>query len=122
MATVKIPELVMKECRLTFPAPQEFALCTRMAMASHSISLLMQEITQTPVEPKFETPDPKQVSTIDYRHPDAQCRLDTLFQGAVCEADQEIEFDDDDEVQGSCHEKLGHTRGLRPGCWFVPST
>jgi hypothetical protein len=67
---------------------------------------------------KFETPDASTVSSTNDNHPATQCRLDTYFQGSLCE----VNFNDDvartSEVTGTCHGSLGHKMGLRPTCWF----
>ena len=68
-----------------------------------------------------DTPDKKEVSSTSHSHPATQCRLDTYFQGALCEVPHATEIGQQDEVSGACHGSLGMTSGLRPRCWFKPS-
>jgi len=86
-------------------------------MAGSSAANLFSAIRKVP-EPKFETPDQSVVRTTSNSHPIPQCRLDTYFQGALCEASYLEDVSSKDEVKGTCHQSLGHTLGLRPACWF----
>lgn len=118
-AHLLIPLTLRSECARTYATAEGRALCHRMGMAGHSVSLMLQELDQDSIEPKFETPDRQVVTAINYLHPYSQCRLDTFFQGAVCPVSQSVEFNNDDESQGACHSRNGDIRGLRPACWFV---
>lgn len=117
---LNIPEIVSKKCAESFSSEAEQALCTRMSLAGKSVALMIQDLDHDSIEPKFETPDDLIVRSINYMHPFAQCRLDTFFNGAICSVSKNIDFDNEDELMGSCHSKLGDTKGLRPRCWFVP--
>jgi hypothetical protein len=115
----KIPDLLKKECAETFSDEAGQSLCQRMGLAGRSVALMIQDLDHDSITPKFETPDPLVVRTINYMHPYAQCRLDTFFQGSICPVSADVEFDDKEEWPGTCHPKLGDTRGNRPRCWFV---
>lgn len=117
---VNIPEQVVKECAASYETKKEQALCVRMNLAGKSLALMIQDLDQDSIEPKFETPDPLVVRAINFMHPFAQCRLDTFFAGSICQASPKSDFDDEDETVGACHERRNDTRGLRPRCWFVP--
>lgn len=119
LRNLAVPAALRTECATTFMSPLEQALCQRAGMASYSLSLMLQDLDQDTITPKFETPDPLVVRSINYMHPYSQCRLDTFFQGAICPIRETTPFDNDDEVQGSCHQRVGDRRGLRPRCWFV---
>lgn len=120
MQNKKVPEIVVQECAITFSSQQDQALCQRMNLAGKSVALMIQDLDQDSIEPKFETPDLEITRTMNYLHPFSQCRLDTYFSGSICPVAQNVEFDDEDERIGSCHPKNGDIRGLRPRCWFVP--
>jgi hypothetical protein len=94
-------------------------LCVRVGMAGKSVSNLFSALSKTP-ETKFETPDSRVVNSTNDAHPAAQCRLDTYFQGAICEIAFNEDVSQSDEVKGTCHPTLGHKIGLRPLCWFKP--
>ncbi len=114
-----IPDIVKRECALTYASQSEQALCQRMSLAGKSVALLIQDLDHDSITPKFETPDPEIVRTINYMYPYAQCRLDTFFNGALCSQPKEQEFANEDETIGACHGLNGDLRGLRPQCWFM---
>jgi hypothetical protein len=116
-----IPEKLKVECAQTYRGAKSEALCQRMGLAGRSVAFLIQDLDHDSIEPKFETPDDLVVRAMNYLHPFAQCRLDTFFQGAICPVPESVEFEDNDQTTGSCHVKLGDTRGLRPLCWFLTS-
>lgn len=92
-------------------------ICVRIAMAGMSVAKLFQSLSGEKA-PAFNTPDSKKVAVNDDRHPATQCRLDTFYQGALCERSMNEDVSQTDEVKGTCHPKLGDRRGLRPSCWF----
>ncbi len=120
VSSMTIPAHVKNECALSYSDKKEQALCQRMSMAGRSVALLIQDLDQDSIEPKFETPDPLIVRAINYMHPYAQCRLDTFFNGAICPVSQLVSMENDNETSGTCHARNGDSRGLRPRCWFVP--
>jgi hypothetical protein len=82
--------------------------------------------------PQIETPDPAKVDKIFFEHPAIQCRLDTNFQGSICNATfdssiipgkavpqgpDSIEAEQE-AAKNSCMATTGYTWGLRPTCWF----
>lgn len=119
--TLNAPKMVTDLCKKTYKSDKvDQALCVRTSMAGKSVSDLFSALSKLP-ETKFDTPDTKVVSSTDDNHPKAQCRLDTYYQGSLCD----IAFTDDvsqkDEVQATCHPSKGDKIGNRPLCWFKPS-
>jgi hypothetical protein len=105
-----------------FPNKAEQNICIRTGMAGASVADFFAAVKKLPVA-KFDTPDPAVVSSTFSSHPAHQCRLDTYFQGSLCEVSFNEDVDAEkmkDEVKGTCHPSLGHTSGLRPLCWFKP--
>ncbi|MFL5784954.1 MAG: hypothetical protein ACJ76H_10115 [Bacteriovoracaceae bacterium] len=98
----------------------DYAVCIRGAMAGDSVSRLFAALRQEASPAKFDTPDPAVVKYTNENHPGTQCRLDTYFQGALCDIPYTEEFSRDSEVTGACHKANGHKIGLRPLCWFKP--
>jgi hypothetical protein len=90
-------------------------------MAGLSVAKLFQALRNSTVEPKFDTPDSKVVTKTDDNHPATQCRLDTYFQGSLCGISFHEDVSSSSEVNGTCHGTTGHSKGLRPLCWFKPS-
>ena len=69
----------------------------------------------------FTTPDKSVVAKTNDNHPAAQCRLDTYYNGILCDKSYDIDVDDKNPVTGVCVKKDGYTYGARPLCWYKPS-
>jgi hypothetical protein len=118
--TLGAPESLTKACTKANKGDKdESALCIRTGMAGKSVSNLFTALEHGS-ETKFETPDSKVVSSTNDAHPKSQCRLDTYFQGSLCEISFNEDVSQSDEVTGTCHPSLGHKIGTRPLCWFKP--
>jgi hypothetical protein len=116
---LKAPKALIDACAAAWTSNIDKSICIRSGLAGASVASLIASLKGQP-ESKFETPDMKVVSVTYGEHPDTQCRLDTFFQGALCEASFNDDVSQNDEVEGTCHKSLGHTIGLRPLCWFKP--
>lgn len=120
ISKMKIDPTVKSECERIYKSSQEAALCMRGAMAAQSTANLLASLRGSDL-PKFDTPDMSEVRKTDNSHPQAQCRLDTYFQGALCDLHLDNELSDKDPNQGTCNRKNGDTVGLRSLCWYKPS-
>jgi predicted Zn-dependent protease with MMP-like domain len=116
-----VPESLTKACKQANPDKDDNAICVRGGMAGMSVAKLFQALERGSAEPKFETPDTKQVAKTNDNHPAYQCRLDTYFQGSLCEKPFTEDVSADSEVTGTCHGSTNQRVGLRPRCWFKPS-
>lgn len=114
-----VPELIKEKCSIPFKEEWEKALCIRTSMAGISIANISADIRHTE-KPDVTTPDSTVVGETYEAHPEPQCRLDTYFQGSICEVSSFRSISDRDELQGTCHSKNGHQEGLRPLCWYKP--
>ena len=114
------PATLVAACNKQWVNKDDRNICIRSGMAGVSVAGLFAALRNQP-EAKFETPDRNVVKKTDDAHPAHQCRLDTYFQGALCEKSFNEDVSQKDEVQGTCHGSTGHTIGLRPLCWFKPS-
>jgi hypothetical protein len=120
VASMTIPKTLSEGCSKSMKGDKEdTAICIRTGMAGKSVSDLFSELSKLP-ETKFETPDSKVVTKTDDNHPKAQCRLDTYFQGSMCDVSMNEDVSATDEVKGTCHTSLNHKVGTRPLCWFKP--
>lgn len=115
-----VPKLVQEKCTLPFPEEWERAMCMRTTMAGIAVSGISADIRNTSL-PSVNTPDETVVDQTFDDHPLPQCRLDTYFQGSICEVSSYRSLSDKDEAEGTCHPKNGQAEGLRPLCWFKPS-
>jgi hypothetical protein len=118
---MNVPETLQKACSAQHIWNQDYYTCIRGGMAGLSVAKLFQALRNSTVEPKFDTPDAKVVTKTDDNHPATQCRLDTYFQGSLCGISFHEDVSSSSEVNGTCHGTTGHSKGLRPLCWFKPS-
>src|SRR5690606_27293649 len=116
VARMQVPAVVTESCKkATKNNKEDTALCIRTSMAGKSVSDLFSALSRLPAT-AFDTPDSRVVAKTDDNHPKAQCRLDTYFQGSLCDVNMNEDVSQTDEVKGTCHGALGHKNGLRPTC------
>jgi len=114
------PKIVSDMCKKTYKKNKiDSSICVRTSMAGKSVGNLFATLGRG-TDPKFETPDMTVVKATDDSHPKAQCRLDTYYQGSLCDINMNEDVSQKEEVKGTCHNSLGHTIGTRPLCWFKP--
>jgi hypothetical protein len=118
---MNIPAVLKASCAKQWSSKVDQDICIRAGMAGDSVAKLFAALSWQPRPAKFDTPDSKQVTVTNDSHPATQCRLDTYFQGALCEKSFNEEIGQTDEVSGACHGKTGQKIGLRPRCWFKPT-
>lgn len=109
---------VTKQCEMVYKNASEVALCQRVAMAGKSVAKFSNSLGGSSVN--FDTPDTSVVSTTNDDHPNPQCRLDTFFQGILCDKSYDQENDKDDPTIGACIARDGYKVGPRPLCWYKP--
>lgn len=115
-----VPQLISDKCAASFKTDWEIALCKRTSVAGLAVSAISADIRNTDM-PSVETPDSSIVETTYEAHPEPQCRLDTYFQGSICEVSSVNALSSTDESVGTCHQINGQESGLRPMCWFKPT-
>lgn len=113
-----VPSALTAACKNAH-SREDVSVCIRSGMAGASVAALFAQEGRTKTA-SFTTPDAAQVSSNYDGHPDTQCRLDTFFQGAICEAGMNEDVSQSDETVGTCHGALNHDAGLRPRCWHKP--
>lgn len=119
--SMQIDPTATQRCQEIYKSPQDIALCQRVAMAGKTVAVFIASKTETP-NIQLTTPDNRRVSKTNEDHPDPQCRLDTYFQGSLCDKSLNEEVSHDDPSVGTCHAKAGFKIGLRPTCWYKPSS
>jgi len=118
VAAMNVPEALTLACAKAWSSAEDKAICVRGGMAGDSVAKLFASLRSQPTPAKFDTPDRSAVSVTNDNHPATQCRLDTYFQGSLCEVNYNDNVERNSEVAGVCHGSLGHKSGLRPTCWF----
>lgn len=120
--SMKIDPVVVQNCNQIYKTEAEIAMCQRSAMASYSVSNYIASRTAFPVI-NFGTPSSKKVGRTEEGHPEEpQCRLDSYFQGALCDKPILEEVSNDNTSIGTCTKNQGFSIGLRPGCWYKAGT
>jgi hypothetical protein len=126
IANMNVPATVSKKCSDSFKSTSEINLCIRGTMAGQVLANLLwalsngqKELTGKP-KPTIDTPNTNIVIKTDNAHPEAQCRLDTYFAGAICPVYFTEEFGKKDPVTGACAQEKGDRFGFRPLCWYKP--
>ncbi len=117
---LKVPAAVVSKCELIYKNADEIANCERSAMAGLALGRLLNAISNGKTQVDFSTPDHSAVSKTDDNHPQAQCRLDTYYQAALCDHGFGELVSKTDANVGVCAVKNGDNVGNRPLCWFKP--
>jgi hypothetical protein len=114
---------IREGCEKAFTSPTEVAACIRVAMGGFSSARLSFALSGGSGQgPKIATPDPRVVQTTFESHPQAQCRLDTYYNGAICPVSANVDVSDGDpETGGVCSVKQSSSFGRRPLCWYKPT-
>ncbi len=115
----QIPAWAQQQCEKIYYRPQRIALCIRSIIAGQTMANLIADYHDNPF-PRLSTPDQTIVEETKKWHPNAQCRLDTFAQGALCDEDSQLWTDDIDPNIATCNRKRGDQIGTRPLCWFHP--
>ncbi len=128
------PELVRTSCDRAYATEAEQNLCYRSSVGGLSLANLLAALGYSGA-PAFEKPDPKIVTATNHEHPKAQCRLDTYFNGALCDnmLDLQKEIPGKETPEGgdsleaekqsqasSCYTYSKDAFASRPRCWFAP--
>ena len=107
LGKLKVPDIERKgytSCRLQYDSEEDFLICLNTLSAIQSFAFLLKHLNPEFPLPSLETPSSKKVQeTIYDSYPDNQCRVDTLYQGALCPKNIY---------------PCGKGLGARPQCWF----
>ncbi len=120
VSKMTIDEEVVTKCESIYKSESEIALCQRISMAGKSLAMLLGDLGGNS-NVKFTTPDTSKVARTNDNHPAAQCRLDTYFQGTLCDKAISDDVDGKDALKGVCLKRDGYELGMRPLCWYKPT-
>jgi len=118
---MQFSDVIQTECRRNYSRSQDYFLCLQNAKIAVSTGDFLYHLGQTRRgkryrRPNIATPEKKQASVINLEHAKPQCRLDTLFQGALCNIDNFYPFN----IYMNCPDDIASPlAGARPGCWYV---
>lgn len=122
VSQMDIPVAAQTKCEAAFTSEGDVAMCLRGAMAGMSLANLFRALRNLTTELKFDTPDQNVVTRTNDNHPAPQCRLDTYFNGALCDVDHYTDVSQTDALVGTCNRVDSYTDGVRPLCWYKPSS
>jgi hypothetical protein len=117
-----LPEEVKKQCKFQFPDSNDYNICLRSAKASEEHGAVIAELVATKgehIDVSLSTPSTENSLVTNLKHPSPQCRVDTKYQGALCNVSTVTQLDNYDEAKGACHFNNFNILGNRPACWFV---
>jgi hypothetical protein len=117
VAAMEVPEVVTKKCTAQFSDVNDLAICQRTAMGALALASLLADLHEGTPVPNFSTPDPSIVTRTSSTHPAPQCRLDTMFQAALCEQSHMTNVSNSNHAAGTCV----RGPGTRPLCWYKPA-
>lgn len=116
VSNMTISPVVTEKCESHFTTADEVALCKRVSQAAKGLAQLLNGGRDV----SFSTPDTKVVSKTNDKHPAGQCRLDTYFNGALCDKSITDTVSNKDAKKGVCNLTEGYETAVRPLCWFKP--
>ncbi|PIT98856.1 MAG: hypothetical protein COT74_13015 [Bdellovibrionales bacterium CG10_big_fil_rev_8_21_14_0_10_45_34] len=117
LASMEVDPTVQQQCTARHNGKSSQEICMRGAMAGMSVSNLFQALRNEERKPAFAEPDTAVVDATNDNHPATQCRLDTYFGGATCDASVNDDVSNTDVQAGTC-ERANYDLGARPRCWF----
>jgi hypothetical protein len=119
--SLDLPTEVKDQCRSQHLEDDDYFICLRSAKASENYGKVNSSLA-TPDSTaviSLLTPVKRRVFSTNLSYPTPQCRTDTKFQGALCNASIDIPLGFDDENKGACSSKNSKPIGARPNCWFL---
>jgi hypothetical protein len=131
-----VDPLAKSYCDRALPTQMERDLCYRTSDAGQSLANLLNVLGDATHPVRYQNARSNLLVSQTYtEHPDAQCRLETYLNGAICrrQFDTRIipgldiqltggsEIDEEKEAaKFSCGERGAAYDGSRPRCWFQP--
>lgn len=116
-----LPEEIKKQCKFQYPNENEYNICLRSAKASEEHGMVIADLMTKGehIDVSLMTPSEENSLVTNLKHPSPQCRVDTKYQGALCNVSTQVPLDNVDEAKGACHLNNFNIIGNRPACWFV---
>ncbi len=116
LQNAKVDFEVRTQCNASFANDQtKAAICMRSSMGGLALARVLASLGGNP-NVAFATPDKSVIAQTYDGHPQAQCRLDTYFQGAICQKSEWERFGSGPGF-GACEANFTK-RGTRPACWY----
>jgi hypothetical protein len=125
---------VKAKCDQTWATQDEQNLCYRISGGARALAMLLNTLKKGS-NPDFSTPDTSVVTKTNTSYPSVQCRLDTYFNGSLCDTQFDLTIIPGRTTLGfengtageeaaskySCFKTANSSVGIRPACWFKQS-
>jgi len=110
---------VENKCQQEYSNLVDQQYCINTSLVAQDVADFIIKLRQTrrgrrEKTPKIEHRDKTIVHSLKEDHPKAQCRLDTMFEGALCNKDYSWSMH-------NCPFTKQFYRGSRPQCWYYPA-
>jgi len=119
--TLDVPAQVTQKCQASFNQAEAVAICQRSSLAGKNLATLFWAVSSFGNKPNFHTPDTTEVEQTKQTHPEPQCRLDTYFQGSLCDKEKSEPISNNNASKGYCTRHDHYLQGTRPLCWYRPN-
>lgn len=116
-----IPKSVEENCSLQHKSQDEIALCEKEANLGYILANILNKLSGSSTIINFDASSGPQVNRTNNNHPEAQCRLHTYYNGALCGVSFSDELSQTSPVPGACAEEKGDKIGVRDRCWYKPN-
>lgn len=117
---VQIPDALRNKCDSAYTDKDERNICYRSGLAGRSLADALNRMRGNSYLVDFHLRNKDVVSKNVDEHPEAQCRLDTYVQGALCPKDITQKVSEYSSIGGVCSIENGDQLGVRPLCWYKP--
>lgn len=112
--------MVQSLCKSQFSDEVERAICEKSTSGGQAVANFFASMRGVEV-PEILDLSRDEVDRTFEMHPIPQCRLDTYFQGALCNISETVNFSSQNTTDGACTRDEGHYLGVRPLCWYNPT-
>lgn len=115
----ELPAKALQDCSSVYKDYSELKICIKTMKANLDFSTFLNALPDVKNPTSLEDVDPREVKGTNTNHyPRAQCRVDTIYQGALCNIDANVATSESDAKIGHCNDTT--KPGTRPRCWYRP--
>jgi hypothetical protein len=119
--TSNLKTIIKEQCKNSFKDLKHFNTCLESSSISTEVGSFIHKMKQgrrgqRGRKPNINNRDNTHVTRTLIKHPNAQCRLDTFFEGSLC-SDY---YQSNGQNNPNCPDTRIKYRGSRPSCWYSP--
>jgi hypothetical protein len=115
-----LSKTLKRNCEAQYSDEDERNICIRTGLAGKKLAQVLNAMNGNSYKVDFDTPNLDITYASIDTHPEAQCRLDTYFQGALCNKPITHSTSNQSSLTGFCTQEMGYKIGYRPNCWYAP--